>query len=99
MMYRLDDNVYETLHEALWENDCDDTIQFNKWLDEKYTVSELLAAYESNGRKWYHNLVDWVNEDVYMEFLNEMSNNEDFLNEFDIERIEDDKLVNEDDND
>ena len=48
---------------------------------------------------WGCILHDWVNEDVYMEFLNEMSNNEDFLNEFDIERIEDDKLVNEDDND
>ena len=96
MMYRLDDEFYESLYEALIENDCDDTIQFNKWLNEEYTASELLAAYESNGRKWYHNLVDWVHEDVYMDFLNEMSENEEFLNEFDIVLIKGNEPVYED---
>lgn len=96
MMYRLDDEFYETLYEALIENDCDDTIQFNQWLDEKYTASELLASYESNGRKWYHNLVDWVHEDVYMDFLNEMSENEEFLNKFDIVLIKGNEPVYED---
>lgn len=93
MMYRIDDNVYESLCSALMENDCDDHIQFDNWLNKNYTASELLASYESNGRKWYHNLVDWVNEDLYTDFLNEMSNDDEFLAEFDIEKVEDDEDV------
>lgn len=93
MMYRIDDNVYESLCSALMENDCDDRIQFDNWLNKNYTASELLASYESNGRKWYHNLVDWVNEDLYTDFLNEMSNDDEFLAEFDIEKVEDDEDV------
>ena len=91
MMYRIDGEVYESLCSALMENDCDDTIQFEDWLNKNYTASELLASYESNGRKWYHNLVDWVNEDLYTDFLNEMSDNDEFLAEFDIEKVEDDE--------
>lgn len=91
MMYRIDGELYESLCSALMENDCDDTIQFEDWLNENYTASELLASYESNGRKWYHNLVDWVHEDLYSDFLNEMSNNAVFLAEFDIEKVKDDE--------
>lgn len=91
MMYRIDGELYESLCSALMENDCDDTIQFEDWLNKNYTASELLASYESNGRKWYHNLVDWVNEDLYTDFLTEMSDNDDFLAEFDIEKVEDDE--------
>lgn len=91
MRYRIDDEVYESLCSALMENDCDDAIQFENWLDKNYTASQLLASYESNGRKWYHNLVDWVNEDLYTDFLTEMSNDDDFLAEFDIEKVEDDE--------
>lgn len=93
MMYKIDGEVYESLCSALMENDCDDTIQFEDWLNENYTASELLASYESNGRKWYHNLVDWVHEDLYTDFLNEMSNDDGFLAEFDIEKVEDDEDV------
>ena len=93
MMYRIDGELYESLCSALMENDCDDTIQFDNWLNENYTASELLASYESNGRKWYHNLVDWVNEDLYTDFLGEMSDNDEFLAEFDIEKVEDDEDV------
>lgn len=93
MMYRIDGELYESLCSALMENDCDDTIQFDNWLNENYTASELLASYESNGRKWYHNLVDWVHEDLYTDFLNEMSNDDEFLAEFDIEKVEDDEDV------
>lgn len=93
MMYRIDNEVYESLCSALMENDCDDSLQFDNWLNENYTASELLASYESNGRKWYQNLVDWVNEDLYTDFLNEMSNDDDFLAEFDIEKVEDDEDV------
>jgi hypothetical protein len=92
-MYRIDGELYESLCSALMENDCDDTIQFDEWLNKNYTASKLLASYESNGRKWYHNLVDWVNEDLYTDFLNEMSNDDDFLAEFDIEKVEDDEDV------
>lgn len=91
MMYRIDGELYESLCSALMENDCDDTIQFDEWLNKNYTASELLASYESNGRKWYHNLVDWVNEDLYTDFLGEMSDNDEFLAEFDIEKVEDDE--------
>ena len=97
MMYRLDDEVYETLGEALMENDCDDTIQFDNWLNEHYTASELLATYESTGRKWYHNLVDWVHEDLYTDFLAEMAENEDFLDEFDIVLIKDELTYEDED--
>ena len=55
MMYRIDNEVYESLCSALMENDCDDSLQFDNWLNKNYTASELLASYESNGRKWYHN--------------------------------------------
>lgn len=91
MMYRIDGEVYESLCSALMENDCDDRIQFEKWLNKNYTASELLASYESNGRKWYHNLVDWVNEDLYTDFLGEMADNDEFLAEFDIEKVKDDE--------
>ena len=93
MMYRMDDEVYESLCSALMENDCDDTLWFHKWLDKNYKVSELLESYENNGRKWYRNLADWVNEDLYTDFLTEMCDNAEFLAEFDIEKVEDDEDV------
>ena len=94
MMYMFEDNRYDSLYDVIMENGLDDKIEFDNWLNENYSATELLALWDRD-KRWYCNIQDLVNEELYFDFLNEMSTDKDFLYEFEITTVDDEEDINE----
>lgn len=94
MMYMFENDRYESLYEVIMENGLDDSVEFDNWLDENYSATELLALWDRD-RKYYCNIRDLVNEDLYFDFLTEMSTDKDFLDNFEITPVDDEEDIDE----
>lgn len=98
MMYMFGGSLYENLDEVIAENGIDIEKEFYDYLDEEYTVSQLLEIMSSDfNRKWYnYNLNDYVYDEIYYDFLNcELANNKQWLKDNDITTVDDDYEIDE----
>lgn len=94
MMYMFENERYETLYEVIFENGLDDQVEFDNWLDENYSATELLALWDRDGASYY-DIRDLVNEDLYFDFLAKMSTDEKFLDSFGITPVDDEEDIDE----
>ena len=94
MTYIFENERYDSLCEIIVENGLDDRIEFDNWLNENYSATELLALWDRD-RKWYCNIRDLVNEELYFDFLTEMSTDKNFLDKFEITTVDDDEDIDE----
>ena len=98
MMYLFGGSLYENLDEVIAENGIDVEKEFYDYLDEEYTVSQLLEIMSSGfNRKYYnYNLNDYVYGEIYYDFINcALANDEQWLKDNDITTVDDDYEIDE----
>jgi hypothetical protein len=98
MMYLFGGSLYENLDEVIAENGIDIEKEFHDYLDEEYTVSQLLEIMSSDfNRKWYnYNLNEYVYDEIYYDFLNcVLAKDEQWLKDNDITTVDDDYEIDE----
>ena len=98
MMYLFGGSLYKTLDEVIAESGIDIKKEFYDYLDEEYTVSQLLEIMSSDfNRKWYnYNLNDYIYDGLYYDFINcAFANDEQWLKDNGITTVDDDYEIDE----